>query len=108
MYILAAAEGDQLAQELDKYQHGLLTYALDVEGLEKFQVDDAPHDGQIPLREWFEYASERVPQLQQEGSEVAASKRAAIQQPRAFYRRDLEVHPVIVAKAGSNASTARP
>jgi len=88
MYILAAAEGNQLAQELDKYQHGLLTYALVVEGLEKFQADDAPHDGQISLREWFDYASERVPQLQQEGSEVATSKRAAIQQPRAFYRRD--------------------
>jgi WD40 repeat protein/uncharacterized caspase-like protein len=108
MYILAAAEGNQLAQELDKYQHGLLTYALVVEGLEKFQADDAPHDGQISLREWFDYASERVAQLQQEGSEVATSKRAAIQEPRAFYRRDPEVHPVIVAKVGSSASTARP
>lgn len=95
------ADADQVAHELDKYQHGLLAYALFVEGLDQFNADDAPHDGQIFLREWFDYASRRVPQLPQEGSEVVTSKLAAVQQPCTFYRRDPEAHPVVVAKAGT-------
>jgi hypothetical protein len=61
----------------------------------------------LRVHEWFDYASERVPQLQQENSGAASLKPAAIQHPRAFYRQDPEAH-LVVATAGSNTLTAQP
>jgi CBS domain-containing protein len=45
--------------------HGLLTYALVEEGLKSPAADVAPQDGEVLLREWLDYASRRVPQMQQ-------------------------------------------
>ena len=107
MYILAAAQSYQAALEADEFGHGLLTYALIEEGLKKTAADRTPRDGRVLLREWIDYATERVPQLQEEkmlqgrtaGKEVAFVEgdearellKRSLQRPRAFYRRDTPV-----------------
>ncbi len=115
MNILAAAQGDQAAKELSQLGHGLLTYALVEEGLKQAKADYAPQDGQIVLREWLDYTTQRLPQLQLEGMQRLASlgrdvpivngedkikelERRSLQRPRVFYRREPEEHPFIVAK----------
>jgi uncharacterized caspase-like protein len=116
MYILAAAQGDQAALELSQYGHGLLTYALVEEGLNQGKADDDPKDGQILLREWLDYATIRVPQLQIDGMKRMAALGRDIsivrdekghrvspedrqtQRPRVFYRRDADQQPLVIAK----------
>lgn len=115
MYILTAAQSYQAAQEASQLGHGLLTYALVEEGLKQAAADSEPKDGQVWVREWFDYASTRVPNMQLEkmraarglglnlsflaGEEkVPASERRATQTPRVFYRRESEERPLIVAK----------
>jgi uncharacterized caspase-like protein len=114
MYILAAAQGTQAALEADELGHGLLTYALIEEGLKKTAADRTPKDGRVLMREWLDYATERVPQLQVEkmlqkrgtGKELAFVEgddalellKRSLQRPRAFYRRDIPV-PLIAIKA---------
>ena len=114
MYILAAAQSFQAALEADELGHGLLTYALIEEGLKKTAADRTPRDGRVLLREWLDYATERVPQLQVEkmlqgrgaGKEIAFVEgdeerellKRSLQRPRAFYRRDIPV-PLIAIKA---------
>ena len=45
--------------------HGYLTFALIEDGLKKGLADKDPKDGQSLAREWFNYAEERVPQMQE-------------------------------------------
>ena len=71
---------------------------------------------QLLLREWLDYPTSRVPQMQHETIEKGArglvrevifvegeeavkdpSKRS-VQRPRVFYRREVESNPVVVAK----------
>ena len=116
MYVLTAAQSYQSAQELSELQHGLLTYVLVEEGLKRQAADAAPRDGRIELREWFDYAVDRVPQLQLErmrdaahrglvvayapGDEkVADVEQRNVQRPRAFYRREAEADPFVVGGA---------
>src|SRR5258706_10059027 len=115
MYILTAAQSYQAAQEASQLGHGLLTYALVEEGLKQAVADTDPKDGQVWVREWFDYASARVPNMQLEkikaarglglnlsflaGEErVSDSERRATQTPRVFYRRESEGRPLIVAQ----------
>jgi WD40 repeat protein len=115
MYILTAAQSYQAAQEVSQLGHGLLTYALVEEGLKESAADSNPKDGQVWVREWFDYASTRVPNMQLEkmkqarglglnlsflaGEErVSELERRAPQTPRVFYRRESEGQPLIVAK----------
>jgi WD40 repeat protein len=119
MYILTAAQSYQAAQEASQLGHGLLTYALVEEGLKQAAADSDPKDGEVWVREWFDYASTRVPNMQLEKmkqargvglnlSFVEGEKRApdgapdlerrAVQTPRVFYRRESEGRPLIVAK----------
>jgi WD40 repeat protein len=115
MYILTAAQSYQAAQEASQLGHGLLTYALVEEGLKQAAADSDPKDGQVWVREWFDYASTRVPNMQLEkmkqargvglnlsfvaGQErVPDPERRALQTPRVFYRRESEGRPLIVAK----------
>lgn len=114
MYILAAAQSDQAARELGRLGHGLLTYALVEDGLKQGRADDAPHDGQILLREWLDYATQRVPLLQREGmqnmgkrgvsvsiltgEEMRSVLERSLQRPRVFYRREREEHGLVIAK----------
>jgi len=115
MYILTAAQSYQAAQELSELQHGLLTYALVEEGLRRRSADTAPQDGTVLLREWLNYATDRVPQLQMdrmrqasqrgrglayvEGEErLAEVEQRNVQRPRVFYRRELEAQPFVIAR----------
>jgi len=116
MYILAAAQGDEAALELSRYKHGLLTYALVEEGLKQGKADDAPKDGQILLREWLDYTTVRLPELQMDGMkrmaalgrEISIVRRAQArgvspddretQRPRVFYRRESDPQPIVIAK----------
>jgi WD40 repeat protein len=107
MYVITAAQSHQAALEFDQLGHGLLTYALIKEGLGKNLADKQPQDGRIDVREWLDYASTRVPQLQldamqdleKRGRKVAVVRgeeteadvlKRSLQQPRIFYRREPE------------------
>jgi hypothetical protein len=107
MSILTASQNIEEAFVSEKLKHSYLTFALVEEGL-KTKVADENGDSQVTLREWFSYASSRVPKLREEtlqlkGVEevtqtVKAVKSQKTQTPRAFNRRELEVQPFIVAK----------
>jgi hypothetical protein len=115
MYILTAAQSYQAAQEASQLGHGLLTYALVEEGLKQGAADSDPKDGEVWVREWFDYASTRVPNMQLEKMKLARNlglnlsfvegekrapdlERRVTQTPRVFYRRESEGRPLIVAK----------
>ena len=110
MYILTAAQSFQAALEAAQLGHGYLTYALVEEGLKTPAADSSPKDGVVIAREWLNFASERVPQMQEEkmaqgrgiGLEgeitfVEGEKRS-VQRPRVFYRRELEANPLVITK----------
>lgn len=117
MYVLTAAQSFQAALEAERLGHGYLTYALVVEGLDGRGADRAPRDGVVTLREWVEFAVARVPAMQAErlrGARklaLAASAAAgatherpeagAQQHPRAFFRREADPRPVVVARFGT-------
>ena len=152
MYILTAAQSYQAALETPQHGHGYLTYALVEEGLKTAKADTDPRDGQVTVREWLDYATQRVPQLQEEDArrptrQVAPatqsqtaqqkpqrparpqrgrqssraqqqeaekarqlerdkaqtappvpSEEKLLQQPRVFYRREIEPTPLVVAR----------
>jgi uncharacterized caspase-like protein len=116
MYILTAAQSYQAAQEASKFGHGFLTYALIEEGLEQNKADNEPKDGSVMVREWFDFATQRVPQMQLELMKEAQAGRGVtvafvkgdeqiadpaernVQRPRVFYRRELEAQPLVVAR----------
>jgi uncharacterized caspase-like protein len=115
MYILTAAQSYQAALETAQLGHGLLTYALVEEGLKTPVADNEPKDGVLNVREWLDFATERVPQMQQEKMKqargvgmqiafiegeqnIAEPEKRSVQRPRVFYRRELEANPLIIAK----------
>jgi WD40 repeat protein/uncharacterized caspase-like protein len=115
MYILTAAQSYQAALEAAQLGHGLLTYALVEEGLKTAVADTQPQDGLLNAREWLDFATERVPQMQEakmkqsrgvgvqiaftEGEQnVAEPEKRTVQRPRVFYRRELDANPLLIAK----------
>ena len=115
MYVLTAAQGYQAALEAAQLGHGYLTYALVEEGLKTKSADTAPADGQVLIREWLDYATSRVPQMQQNKiqeqqkqgrqlemvlkfAESDTGTQRSVQRPRVFYRREVEINPLVVAK----------
>ncbi|HEV8587364.1 MAG TPA: caspase family protein, partial [Pyrinomonadaceae bacterium] len=114
MYILTAAQSYQAAQEAARLGHGFLTYALVEEGLKTNAADKEPKDGQVLLREWLDYATERVPQMQEDEltkqlrqgrqldrikfAETDSGTDRSVQRPRVFYRRETEPQPLVVAR----------
>jgi WD40 repeat protein/uncharacterized caspase-like protein len=115
MYILTAAQSYQAALEAAQLGHGLLTYALVEEGLKTPVADSEPKDGVLSAREWLDFATERVPQMQEakmkqgrgigleiaftEGEQnIADPEKRSVQRPRVFYRRELEANPLVIAK----------
>lgn len=114
MYILTAAQSFQAAQEASQLGHGLLTFALVEEGLKQSLADDGPRDGAVLLREWLDYATGRVPELQLDKMRAARGlgldlsfkeeergldvEKRSTQRPRVFYRRELEAQPLVIAK----------
>jgi WD40 repeat protein len=109
MYILTASQSYELAFESKALKHGYLTYAL-IEGL-KTRAADADQSGDVLLREWFDYAMSRVPNLRQEqmgqqtqrrGKDlVEIEEKGSVQQPRVFYRRESDVRPFVIARPTS-------
>ena len=117
MYILTAAQSYQAALEAAQLGHGLLTYALVEEGLKTTVADNEPQDGILSAREWLDFATERVPQMQEEkmkqarglGLNIAFAEgdqkvddpdKRSVQRPRVFYRREMEADPLVIAKPG--------
>jgi uncharacterized caspase-like protein len=114
MYILTAAQSFQAALEAAQLGHGLLTYALVEEGLKTAAADNEPKDGTLIAREWLDFATERVPQMQEqkmnegrgvgleisftEGEKVEDPQKRSVQRPRVFYRREMEASPLVIAK----------
>jgi len=111
LYILTAAQSYQAALEAAELGHGYLTYALVEEGLKQGLADRDAKDGAILGREWFNYATERVPEMQEKGmrssrlllfvetdANIKDPNKRNIQRPRVFYRRELESHPLVVAR----------
>jgi uncharacterized caspase-like protein len=115
MYILTAAQSYQAALEAAQLGHGLLTYALVEEGLKTAVADGEPKDGVLNAREWLDFATERVPQMQEakmkegrgfglaiaftEGEQtIAEPEKRSVQRPRVFYRREMEANPLVIAK----------
>ena len=121
MYILTAAQSYQAAWEASKLGHGYLTYALIEEGLKQGAADHEPKDQTIFMREWLDYATQRVPRMQQdklkeekgrnargkrslefvfvEGQETVPDPvRRRVQRPRVFYRREYESSPMVIAR----------
>jgi uncharacterized caspase-like protein len=107
MYILTAAQSYQAALEASKLGHGYLTYALVEEGLKTGAADTEPKDNQVLIREWLDYATNRVPQMQEENlvgkrqlvqQETQGSQPIGVQRPRVFYRRETESQPLIISK----------
>jgi len=111
MYILAAAQSSQAALEVEQYGHGLLTFVLVEEGL-KTRAAARQGENQVDVREWLDFAVNRVPQLQKTiieeqrriGRELrftVGGKRGpgeGVQTPRVFYRREPEADPLVVAQ----------
>ena len=115
MFILTAAQSYQAAMEAEQLGHGYLTYALVEEGMKSAAADRLPKDGQVVLREWLDYATERVPSMQEaklkegrglthkvafvEGEEkIEDVDKRSVQRPRVFYRRERETQQMVVAK----------
>lgn len=115
MYILTASQSYQDAKEDARLGHGYLTYALVEEGLKTAVADRMPKDGQILLREWLDFATVRVPEIDQE--EVNKGRKKArqlerekakaagrpldeftLQRPRVFYRREAEAQPIVISR----------
>jgi len=120
MYILTAAQSYQAALEAAQLGHGLLTYALVEEGLKTAVADNEPKDGIVSAREWLDFATERVPLMQEEkmkqgrglGVDIAFTEgeqkiadpdKRSVQRPRVFYRREMETDPLVIAKPGATS-----
>jgi WD40 repeat protein/uncharacterized caspase-like protein len=110
MYVLTAAKGEQDAKENTRLQNGFLTYALVQNGLKEAKAD-VNGDGKIRVREWFNYAVDRVPQIDQEESQTpegiargvekekkrkAGQKVLDFQRPRVYYRREFEPEQMLI------------
>jgi WD40 repeat protein len=122
MFILTAAQGYQAAKEATQLGHGLLTYALVVQGLREGAADARPRDGQVLMGEWLDYATERVPLMQLESMKksrgllgqlamvdgeqrIANPENRSLQRPRVFYRRELAARPLVVTRVQAGATS---
>jgi hypothetical protein len=63
MRVIAASTATGKAQEHSDLRHGVLTYALVIEGIRDEKADNSPPDGKIGLGEWLMYGRDRVPAL---------------------------------------------
>lgn len=114
LFILTASQSYQFASEEPRLGHGYLTYALVEQGLRSAAADTSPADGAVTVREWFDYATRRVPEIYLEQLRLKTKEQLAelaerklrgfgledvddVQRPRAFYRREVERAPLIVA-----------
>ena len=69
MRVLAASKATESAFERRGVGHGLLTYALTVQGLDQGLADWRPPDDRITVGEWLAFAEQQVPKLFHAGEE---------------------------------------
>jgi hypothetical protein len=106
MRILAASQAADVALEDPTIRHGLLTYALTRDGLQKGRADFQPRDERILLGEWLRFAVQRVPQL---ADEIAAGKiRASSVIGRNLKAPDDEAKGLVLLGARSKRVTQQP
>lgn len=111
MYILTASQSIELAYVSQALKRSYLSYALTVEGLTTPVADTYPTDGLISVREWFDYATNRVPQLRQNTDGIPSAteqgkgleeeeeiKQKGSQRPRVFYRRQNDLNSLIISQ----------
>ncbi|HMV46628.1 MAG TPA: caspase family protein [Blastocatellia bacterium] len=114
IYVLTAAQSYQAAKENQQLGHGYLTYALIESGLRKLEADNRPKDNQVLMREWLDYATAKVPRMQEEkyqaklkeaerilrrsNAMVKVKAKPDAQRPRVFYRRETEPQPLVITK----------
>jgi WD40 repeat protein len=106
MFVLAASQAYQAAVESSRLEHGYMTFALVEEGLKTRVADTTPRDGDVKVGEWFDFAVQRVPQLQLEALDVAPEdgrvltlgSKGSLQTPRVFARRDDSNPELVVAR----------
>jgi hypothetical protein len=118
MYILTASQSIEPAYVSEALKRSYLSYALVEEGLKTPVADTHPKDGKITVKEWFDYAGRRVPQLRKDVNEglfaVEAkkdleeeetkekkkkTKEKSSQRPRVFYRRQNNSQALIISQA---------
>ena len=102
IYVLTASQSFEVAFEADALKHSYLAYALLEEGI-KQRAADKNRDGSIFLKEWFDYASESVPQLRRKrnkSKELVEDEpdEQKVQRPRAFYTRETGARRFLVAQ----------
>ena len=104
LYVLAASQNIEEAFVSESLHHSYLTFVLVQEGLRKAAADTSPPNGQVTLREWFDYAAARVPKLREERLQrkelvepVGSGRQSPTQTPRAFYKRDADYSELIIA-----------
>jgi WD40 repeat protein/uncharacterized caspase-like protein len=103
MYVLTASQSDEVAFESAGLKHSYLTYALVEEGI-KSGAADSDRNGELFLKEWFDYATERVPRIVtdkprggKELEEVEADEKR-VQRPRVFNMREGGAERFVIAK----------
>jgi len=101
IYVLAASQSFEVAFEADALKHSYLAYALLEEGI-KQRAADKNRDGSIFLKEWFDYASESVPQIRRKrkskGLVEDEPDEQKVQRPRAFYTRESGARRFLIAQ----------
>jgi hypothetical protein len=103
MYVLTASQSVEVAFESEALKHSYLAYALVEEGIKR-GAGDSDQNGELMLREWFNYAADRVPRIGAEKNntvkelEEMGPDEQRVQRPRVFYTRDLEAHSFVIAK----------
>ena len=114
IYVLTASQSYQAAKENQQLGHGYLTYALVESGLRKLEADNRPKDNQVLMREWLDFATAKVPRMQEEKYQAKLKEAERIlrrsnptakvkakpdaQRPRVFYRREKESQPFVITK----------
>lgn len=103
MYVLTASQSDEVAFESAGLKHSYLAYALIEEGI-KSGAADSDRNGELFLKEWFDYATERVPRIftdkprsGKELEEVEADEKR-VQRPRVFNMREGGAERFVIAK----------
>ncbi len=103
MYVLTASQSDEVAFESAGLKHSYLAYALVEEGIKRGAAD-ADRNGEVFLKEWFDYATDRVPRIftdkPRAGKELeeedADEKR--VQRPRVFNMREGGAERFVIAR----------
>jgi WD40 repeat protein len=103
MYILTASQSDEVAFESAGLKHSYLAYALVEEGLKSGAADE-DRNGEVFLKEWFDYATERVPRIGREKTQTGKqleevdSDEQRVQRPRVFNMREGGAERFVVAR----------